>query len=182
MINESHNLIEKLKEGDDQLFKELYLHYQGEFVDWATGGTQIDEDEALDIFQEAITSLYLNAYSGQLHQLDAHLKTYLFAIGKNHIRKRYHTQQNLELHGSPPDCIDESLNIIDSKFYYDDNAIKAATIIARMPEPCKSIVEFFYLRSFSYEVIAERLGYKNVKVLKAKKWRCLKQIRQQLGW
>ena len=181
LSTQSSDLIARLREGDDQLFRELYQQYRQEFVEWATGNARLDEDEAVDIFQEAITSLYLNVYSGKLQCLEASLKTYIFAIGRNHIRKRYHAQRDLELHGSPPECVDEPINVMDTKYFSDDQAIKAASFVGQMPEPCKSIIQFFYLRNFSMEVIAERLGYKNVKVLKAKKWRCLKQIRNKLG-
>lgn len=181
LSTQSSDLIARLREGDDQLFRELYQQYRQEFVEWATGNARLDEDEAVDIFQEAITSLYLNVYSGKLQCLEASLKTYIFAIGRNHIRKRYHAQRDLELHGSPPECVDEPINVMDTKYFSDDQAIKAASFVGQMPEPCKSIIQFFYLRNFSMEVIAERMGYKNVKVLKAKKWRCLKQIRNKLG-
>lgn len=175
---EAQCLMERLKKGDDQVFKELYVLYSADFIDWAQFHFSLDKDEALDIFQETITNLYLNVYSGKLQELKSTPKTYIYAIGKNHIYKRHHTTfKALEFHNNLPDCVDETMNIIDNNFYNDDKTLKVADSIKKIGEPCQSLLEFVYLKQYPYEVITEKLGYKNINVLKAKKWRCLKQLR-----
>lgn len=176
-----HTITWKLKEGNQEVFKDLYKTFKSDFIDWAMFNFNLDEDEATDIFQESITTLYLNVYAEKIQCFNATVKTYIFAIGKRHIYKRYHQTRNVELHGSIPDCIDETMDIIDVNFYNDDKALNIANRIHEIAEPCRSLLEYVYLKNYAYEVIVAELGYKNIKVLKAKKWRCLKQLRRKMG-
>ncbi len=176
---EAQCLVERLKKGDDRVFKELYVHYCTDFIDWAQFHFRLDQDEALDIFQETITNLYLNVYKGKLQELKSTPKTYIFAIAKNHIYKRHHTNYKVvDLHSNFPDCIDETMNIIENNFHNDDECLKVADSIKKIGDPCQSLLEYVYLKQYPYEVISEKLGYKNTNVLKSKKYRCLKQLKQ----
>lgn len=168
--------------GDDALFQQLYKAYSAEFIQWAQWHYQVDEPTARDCFQEAMSNLYLNAYGGQLKPSNATLKTYIFAIGKNHILKnnqKYHRESGLK---GLEDEDDETFidQIYDPDQEKTIEAEKVSELLDDMEKPCRQLLQLVYLSSYTYEQIAEKLGCSQ-HVLRTKKWRCLKKIKWHLN-
>lgn len=176
--------IDRLKNQDEALCREIYDQYRGDFIQWAWHHYHLDEDELINIYQEAITRLYFNIYSEQLVELKVSLKTYIYAIAKNlihnHLKKhgrveRYEDYLSEELEGFRQDEIVQPEQEISAR------AQKAREILEHLGEPCKSILRLAYLKKLSNELIAYHLNYKNEETLKVVKSRCLKAIREHLG-
>ena len=45
-------------------------------------------------------------------------------------------------------------------------------------EPCRSIIEDFYIRDFSMESISDKFGYTNSENAKNQKYKCLQRLKK----
>ncbi len=178
---ENSILVERLKKGDEDLFKELYDYYLDDFLRWASQIYALDRDEILDSYQEAISVLYMNAYSGKLQNLNVSLKTYLYAIGKNHIHNKIKKNKNLALHEQIQDDWQEGQDFISEEIELDENVYRLRKVLENIGEPCKTIIELTFLQNLTNKSIANYLNYKSPDVLKTKKSRCLKIVKQKMG-
>nr|WKN37673.1 RNA polymerase sigma factor [Tunicatimonas sp. TK19036] len=175
---EDQILIQRIKSGDEASLVEIYKQHRPAFLQWAQHSYRVDEEKAADAFQDAVVCLYRNIVQGKLETLTSSLKTYLFAIGKNVIRKKFQQPVALEtdelwmvenLHAEPID-----------QFATNERQQLVARLMETIGEPCKSILEMFYFRGFSMEAIAERLKYKNENVVKTQKLRCLTSLKNMV--
>ena len=172
---EDQQLIAKIKDGDEAGLVEVYQQYRSSFIQWAQGSYKVDEATAADVFQDAVVCLYRNIVKGKLESLTSALKTYLFAIGKNILRKKLQTQVALD---SDDLWIVENLQAepIDH-FAENDRQRFVARLMDTLGEPCKSILRYYYFKGFSMESIARAMDYKNENVVKTQKLRCLTTLK-----
>lgn len=176
---EESAIIHHLRTGDDQYFREIYDLYKKELVEWLLAH-QLDYDEALDIYQEAMANLYLNAKLGNISTISSSLKTYIYAIAKNKLLSRIKQREHIELMGFPEGSDIATQELIEPKTETKNNFDFVFELLDNLGEPCKSIITRFYLHNLSHREIAKQLGYKNENVLKSKKWRCLEYLRNKL--
>jgi len=59
-------IIEEIKNGNNSQLAEIYKAYRGEFVGWASRHFQCDKEEARDIYQASIITLYDNIINEKL--------------------------------------------------------------------------------------------------------------------
>ena len=55
---------------------------------------------------------------------------------------------------------------------------KMDTALRALGEPCRSIIEDFYIRDFSMENISEKFGYTNPENAKNQKYKCLQRLKK----
>jgi len=172
----SNTTIEKLKAGDESILVEIYSLYRNEFLDWAVNNYSCDKEQAKDIFQEAIFGFYSNVRSGRVKELDSGVKTYLFAIGKNHLRNL--VKKNSRFTNFPDLGFIKSQIINDmndkSDQKHKDELIRNA--INQLGDDCKKVLNLYYFKNYDMESIAREMGYKNGNVAKKKKFDCLQKL------
>ena len=78
-------VIEKIKNGDKAQLEIIYKSHKFEFISWLTNKFHCSEEEAKDVYQFAVMTLYDNIRNERLSELSSSIKTYLFAIGKHKI-------------------------------------------------------------------------------------------------
>lgn len=177
--NLDQEIIDQLREGNDERFKSFYLREQERFISWCNKELHLDMEEAGDIYQEAQMYLYENIMLGKLKELTSQLSTYLYSIAKNQIRIKHRKLNTVLKH---EDQLCEHLIFLKGEAEAEVN--KAATIqqikeeIRNMLEPCKTLLRLFYYESLSFKDIAHRMGYKNDSVAKNQKKRCLERLRK----
>lgn len=175
---EDQQFIESIRQGNEKSIVRVYqLHKEG-FVHWAQKNYRIDEAAALDAFQDAVVCLYKNIVRGKLEHLTSSLKTYLYAIGKNIVRKKLHqsvvlSQEDLwileNLQAEPVD-----------DFAHNERQRFVARLMGTIGEPCQTILQLFYFKNFSMEAIAQTMNYKNENVVKTQKLRCLTTLKNMV--
>ncbi len=172
---EDQQLVAKIKEGDEASLVEIYKRYRPPFIQWAQGSYKVDENTAADVFQDAVVCLYRNVVRGKLENLTSSLKTYLFAIGKNILRKKAQAQVAMDTDDL---WVVENLQAepIDH-FAENDRQRFVARLMNTIGEPCKSILRYYYFKGFSMEAIAREMNYKNENVVKTQKLRCLTTLK-----
>jgi RNA polymerase sigma factor (sigma-70 family) len=134
-------------------------------------------DDARDIFQEAMIALYEKAQSDSFI-LTSKISTYMYSICKRLWLKRLQQSgryltvaDNLE--ETIP--VEEDLEIHEkrnSEFAIMDRALNS------LGEPCKSLLEGYYLKKLDMQTLAQDFGYTNADNAKNQKYKCLMRLKK----
>jgi RNA polymerase sigma factor (sigma-70 family) len=165
------SLIEQIRTEGNRPLESVYHDHRTEFIQWARHQYRIDEDDAIEIFQQTVIALYENITQGKLMELTSSLKTYLFSIGKNKIMelKRYQERQVKA----------DGLDLPESETPDQDHLHQAVKkSLDQLGEPCRSLLIDFYYNGTSMLKLAEIYGYRNEDTAKSQKYRCLKSLRE----
>ena len=136
-----------------------------------------DEDDAKDIYQEAIIVLYNKVKAGDF-ELSSKLKTYIYSICRRLWLKRL-TQLNR--YGGDIKDFQEFLPAEDDSEQEDERDVqftKMQSALQLLGEPCKTIVEDFYIHNRSMQEICDRFGYTNADNAKTQKYKCLQRLKK----
>jgi RNA polymerase sigma factor (sigma-70 family) len=133
-------------------------------------------DEARDIFQEAMITLYQKAKS-ESFVLTSQIKTYVYSICRRLWLKRLHqigkTASGIENFEAIP--IEDDIEIHErrnAELGIMDRALNS------LGEPCKSLLEAFYIEKKSMDQIASSFGYTNADNAKNQKYKCLMRLKK----
>ena len=174
---EDSEIINSIKEGEEDGLVYMYTRYRAEFIRWVSKRYQVDDDMANDAFQEAILALRFNVVHNRLKEMRSSLKTYLFSIGKNQLLNRL-KKSNYEISVEDLSSYQgASALVISQKEALTERQELIRKEIAMMQDPCHSILRMFYYLGYSMEVIAARMSYRNEDVAKSQKLRCLKKLK-----
>ena len=134
-------------------------------------------DDAKDIFQEAMIVLYEKVRSGTF-ELNCQIKTYVYSVCRRLWLKRL---QQLSRYSSPVETLEgvvpvdeeiEEHEKRDAEFEMMDKAV------SNLGEPCKSLLEAYYLQKQSMQDIAANFGYTNADNAKNQKYKCLMRLKK----
>jgi RNA polymerase sigma factor (sigma-70 family) len=134
------------------------------------------EDDAKDLFQEAMIVLYEKVQEGQF-DLYSKLKTFLYAVCRHLWLKKLQTGAwQLEL----PAELEEVLPAEEAAQHdqKDEQFRIMEQAMGSMGEPCRTILEDYYLRKMSMQDIAEKFGYTNSENAKNQKYKCLMRLKK----
>ncbi|WP_020528571.1 RNA polymerase sigma factor [Flexithrix dorotheae] len=177
MSTSDNILLRKILAGKEEEIVELYNLYKDDFLRWAKFKFRLSEEEAIDIFQDAIIAFYKNIKSGKIIQIDYSIKNYLYAIGKNLISNKLKFNQKFE----------NEFEKLEYKLFVENEEDRIENLEARqnvmkaleaLGDPCKTILKLFYFDRFSMEDIAREVNSKNANVAKAQKNRCINELRK----
>lgn len=133
-------------------------------------------EDAKDIFQEAMIVLYQKVQTGNF-ELNCQIKTFVYSVSRRLWLKRLVQQSRYTLH-------ENHENIVRVDEDVEDHEQKAAdfTLMEKamnsLGEPCKSLLESFYLGKKGMQEIAESFGYTNADNAKTQKYKCLMRLRK----
>ncbi len=134
------------------------------------------EDDARDVFQDAMIVLFEKVQRGDF-TLYSQLKTFLYAVCRHLWLKKLQGPRSLELHetleeqAAVEDALEEKVKK-DEQFRVMEKSMK------NMGEPCRTILEDYYLRKRSMQDIAEKFGYTNAENAKNQKYKCLMRLKK----
>jgi RNA polymerase sigma factor (sigma-70 family) len=161
----------------DKTMAKIYMDYAEGAIKWTKSEYNLNDEEANEVFQAAIVVLYDNVVSGKLTELNASLKTYLFAIIKNKIIQLNRIKSkntNFSAFDLLKDQSDEEYEEIEQNYF-----VKAKQSLVNLGDPCKSILELFYYFEKSIDEITQLLDYKNNDTTKNLKYKCLKRLQKE---
>ena len=134
-------------------------------------------DEAKDIFQEAMIVLYEKAVSGTF-ELNCQLRTYLYSVCRRLWLKRL---QQLQRFGSQLDGGEDTVTVEeDIEVHEKRNAdfIIMENALQKIGEPCKSLLDAYYMQKKQMQEIAKDFGYTNADNAKTQKYKCLMRLKK----
>jgi RNA polymerase sigma factor (sigma-70 family) len=134
-------------------------------------------DDARDIFQEAMIVLYEKAGSGSF-ELNCQLRTYIYSICKRLWLKRL---QQLQKYSGRVENMEETVPVeeeIELHEKKDADFTLMETALGKVGEPCKSLLEAYYLQKKQMQEIATDFGYTNADNAKTQKYKCLMRLKK----
>ena len=167
---------QKIANGDPSWIEDIYKDNKEPFISWAEKNYHIDNETLQDIYQNTMVIFYENIFYNKIEKLNSTPSTYLFGIGKNLILKKYRQNKKVEDHKFR---LQEHWNFIHLQESDLENTYEAVKeVLDATKEPCKTIIESYYLKGMSIDGIAKQQGYKNANVVKTQKSRCLKVFKE----
>lgn len=135
------------------------------------------EEEAQDVFQEAVIIVYDKIRDTDF-ELSSKLKTYIYAI----CRRLWLKQLNHQ-HRGFLDVTEYENNIpveddIEKHQLKDIQLGQMEEALAKLGEPCKTIIQDFYIKNMSMQDICEKFGYTNADNAKTQKYKCLQRLKK----
>ncbi|MBS1733755.1 MAG: sigma-70 family RNA polymerase sigma factor [Bacteroidetes bacterium] len=156
----------------EQIYRDNYGMIQS-FVLNNNGTT----DDAADIFQEAMIVLFEKSKSPDF-ELNCQLKTYLYSVCRRLWLKRLQQMQRL---GRQSDFLEEVVPVDDDIEFHEkrqqDFMIMEAAM-GKIGEPCKSLLEAYYIQKKQMQQIAGEFGYTNADNAKTQKYKCLVRLKK----
>ena len=160
------------KKAIEIIYRENYNMVQSLIIN-NSGSTE----DAKDIFQEAMIVLYEKVRSGTF-ELNCLIKTYVYSVSRRLWLKRLQqmnryvpAMENLQDTVPVEEDMEENERI-NSEFLAMEKAIGS------LGEPCKSLLEAYYLEKKSMQEIASFFGYTNAENAKNQKYKCLVRLKK----
>lgn len=168
-------LIEKLKESNEQAFNLLYEYFPKIRSYLLKFGAS--KQEAEDIYHEALFIL-INKLKDPEFILTSSVNTFLFGICKHKyisLNRAKNKEKLLDVDEPQKEDIEAAIKE-DRKYEAAQNAFQ------KLEESCKKLLKAFYVDGKKMKQIAVEFGFSSDKVAKTQKYRCLesaKKIYQQ---
>jgi len=133
-------------------------------------------EDAKDIFQETMIVLYEKVQSGTF-ELNCQIKTFVYSVSRRLWLKRLMLQNRFNLSDGHEEIVSvddevEEHERRNSEFSMMEKAMSG------LGEPCKSLLEAFYLQKRSMQEIAVGFGYTNAENAKNQKYKCLMRLKK----
>ena len=174
--NNERTLLQGLARNDrkavETIYKENYTTVQALIIN--NNGSA---DDAKDIFQEAMIVLYEKARSGTF-ELSCQIKTYVYSVSRRLWLKRLQQANRYSADIGNADGVVPVEEDIDEHERRDAEFDMMEKAIQGLGEPCKSLLEAFYLRKMNMQEIATGFGYTNAENAKTQKYKCLMRLKK----
>ena len=133
-------------------------------------------DDAKDLFQEAMVILYEKVCAGNF-ELQVLLKTYLYAVCRRLWLKKLGQQNRFVIVDNHENQI-EVEDDLSTQQQKADELVMMEKALNGLGEPCKSLLQAFYLKKRSMHEIAQDFGYTNPENAKNQKYKCLMRLKK----
>lgn len=134
-------------------------------------------DDARDVFQEAMIVLFEKVKSDSF-VLSCQIKTYLYSVCRRLWLKKLQKQNkfnpSVELMNETI-AVEEEMEVHEKR---NENFLLMEGALGKLGEPCKSLLEAFYLEKKSMPEIAASFGYTNAENAKTQKYKCLMRLKK----
>jgi RNA polymerase sigma factor (sigma-70 family) len=169
-------LLKRLAKNDKKAAETIYKdHYN--MVQALIINNNGSADEARDIFQETMIVLYEKAKSGTF-ELNCLLKTYIYSVCRRLWLKRLH---QLQKYGGQVENVTETVTVeedVDAHQQRNTEFEAMEQSMMNLGEPCKSLLEAYYLHKRNMTEIAGSFGYTNADNAKNQKYKCLIRLKK----
>jgi RNA polymerase sigma factor (sigma-70 family) len=172
MVHYTQNgIIEGLRRRDKDVLKYVYKQYFP-MVRYFIIRNQGSEEDAEDIFQEAVVAVYQRVRKKNL-SLDCAFKTYFYSVVR-HMWLQYLERNRIQYEFSD---MDEFLLLEDKELYEDFQSKKVIfqKHFLDLTELCRKVLLMFVEKT-SFEDIAASLGYKGRQYAIKRKYECMKSL------
>jgi RNA polymerase sigma factor (sigma-70 family) len=170
------DLLKGLAQNDRKSVETIYKQHYG-MVQTLIINNNGSIEEAKDIFQEAMVVLYEKAKSGTF-ELNCQIKTYVYSVCRRLWLKRFHQMQKFTPEVENMEDVipvEEELETFDQR---NKDFLLMEKVMQDLGEPCKSLLESYYLQKRSMMEIAGDFGYTNADNAKNQKYKCLMRLKK----
>lgn len=165
-------LAENDRKATETIYKQNYSMVQSMILN--NNGTI---DDARDIFQEAMMVLYEKSKSGHF-ELNCQLKTYIYSVCRRLWLKKL---QQLQKYSAEVESIAEIVPVEEELEQHELKNFEFLLMeksMMSLGEPCRSLLEAYYLQKRNMVDIAGSFGYTNADNAKNQKYKCLTRLKK----
>jgi RNA polymerase sigma factor (sigma-70 family) len=169
-------LIAGIGRDDEAALKYLYKLYFPMVLNFIQNNNGT-EDEAKDVYQDAVIIFYEKIKDGSL-TLSCQIKTYLYSVCRRLWLKRLGEKSR---HSVRPRDEEFFLELEDEKIpdpEKENRFLLMDESLLLLGEPCKTLLEDFYVNDLSMEQITEKFKYTNADNAKNQKYKCLLRLKK----
>lgn len=168
-------LFVKLAAKDNRAFRYLYETQYDKIVALITRNKGKEED-AMDIFQDALMVLWTNVATGKYELSDrSRISTYLYGICRNLWMNTLRKNKTVSIEDinslTVADGEDEMNEVINERIINLEYCIK------KLGENCQKLLTLFYYEKTPMRVIAEKMNFTE-KTVKNNKYRCMQKLKK----
>ena len=156
----------------EAVYKENYSMIQHFII--SNNGT---EDDARDVFQEAMMVLYEKSRSPEF-ELTCQIKTYLYSVCRRLWLKKLQYARRIETQVENHDKVVAVEEDMEQHEKLTQQYLSMRTAMGKIGEPCKSLIEAFYVHRKNMHEIASFFGYTNADNAKNQKYKCLVRLKK----
>jgi RNA polymerase sigma factor (sigma-70 family) len=156
----------------EAVYKENYSLIQHFII--SNNGT---EDDARDVFQEAMIVLYEKSRSSEF-ELTCQIRTYLYSVCRRLWLKKLQYSRRIESQVEHYDKVVAVEEDLEQHEKLTQQYLTMRTAMGKIGEPCKSLIEAFYVHRKNMHEIAGFFGYTNADNAKNQKYKCLVRLKK----
>ena len=162
--------------GDANSLERLYRDYFPMILNMVLqhNGT---EDEAKDVFQEAVIVLYDKVKQSDF-ELTSQLKTYLYSICRRLWLKQLGSKSRTFRDVA---AYEDTIAVEEDLARHQEKDLQLTMMeqaLDELGEPCRTIIRDFYIANLSMQEICEKFGYTNSDNAKTQKYKCLQRLKK----
>lgn len=134
-------------------------------------------DDARDIFQEAMVTLYEKAKS-ESFVLTCQIKTYIYSVCRRLWLKRLQQSSRFVIQS---ESLEDTVPVEEDLELHEKRNAEFAIMeraLSNLGEPCKSLIEAYYIHKKGMTEIAAEFGYTNADNAKNQKYKCLMRLKK----
>lgn len=176
MYETDEAIIEGIRRSDERALAHLYKLYFPMVAHLVMSNSGTD-DEAKDIYQEGVIVFYEKIRDNSL-ELTCQIKTYLYSVCRRLWLKR------LGEKGRYLTRLDDSEGVVpveEETNQHEEQERQFGVMgdsLQQLGEPCRSLLEAFYIRLQNMQDITEQFGYTNSDTTKNQKYKCLQRLKK----
>lgn len=164
--------------GDNRIINKIYKSFFPSIANMIVSNNG-SNDEAKDVFQEAVMVLY-DKITQQQFELNSKLSTFLYAVSRRiwlkQLSRKGHTLNTTDI-SDFEDILHVEEDIqehqeIENQFEQMNDAMH------QLGEPCQTLLKDFYIKNLSMQEITEKFGYTNSDNAKTQKYKCLQRLKK----
>jgi len=134
-------------------------------------------DDARDIFQEAMIVLYEKSKLPSF-SLNCQIRTYVYSVCRRLWLKRL---QQLGKFSTQVENLEETVPVEEEMEDHEkknEDFILMEHSMSKIGEPCKSLLDAYYMQKKNMQDIASEFGYTNADNAKTQKYKCLLRLKK----
>lgn len=165
-----------IRNGSRDILEKVYIAYFPMILQLIVTNNG-DEEDAKDVFQESVIVLYDKVRSGNF-ELNSKLKTFIYSVCRRLWLKRL---SQMSRHTGNIRDFEEILPVegdLEQHEEKDQHFKQMERSLIHLGEPCRTIIEDFYINNKSMQDICEKFGYTNADNAKNQKYKCLQRLKK----
>jgi RNA polymerase sigma factor (sigma-70 family) len=174
--NNERILLQGLAKNDKKAVETIYRENYG-MVQALIINNNGSTDDARDVFQEAMIVLYEKARSGTF-ELHCQIRTYMYSVSRRLWLKKLQQTKRFTSDFGDPDSLVPVEEDLEDHLKRDQEFGMMERAILGLGEPCKSLLEAFYIEKKNMQEIALDFGYTNAENAKTQKYKCLMRLKK----
>jgi len=175
-LNKEQLLLKGLADGDKKAVETIYRENFSVIQSFLLNNNG-SIDDARDIFQEAMVVLYEKSNDINF-SLNCQIRTYLYSVCRRLWLKKLQHQSK---YTTQVESLEEIIPVedeIEAHEKRDNDFTLMEHAMGKIGEPCKSLLDAFYIQKKSMQDIAANFGYTNADNAKTQKYKCLVRLKK----